>query len=313
MQSLLAIEQRDRVLIARIQNPPHQLMTAELLDELEALVQRASTDPGVGAVVLTGSDPNRFIAHYSIGELLEVANASPAVGEKLAALSLKLVGALAKIPGMDRLLSKTPADGVMKLHKFHRIMGDIGRSGAVFIAAINGETAGGGMELSLACDLRYISDQGQMGQFEILLGFPPGGGGTQRLSRLVGDARALEIVLDGRALSPEEAKRMGVVNDVFPHEALLDHVLPIAERLAHRPKTCVAGSKRIVLQGGSLPLNKGLAAENAAFMAMLGGDDSKRAMQAYVDHIDRTGEIPIYDPETRRKLDDGSFIPFHDN
>jgi enoyl-CoA hydratase/carnithine racemase len=311
MEDLIRTEKRGRTLIARIDNPPHQFMTGPMTRELGELVRRVDADPDVGVVIFTGSDPERFIAHYDIGELLEGARQSPSLSAGTAKAAVSFVGSLRKLPGLDWLLSKSPANGILQLQDFHESLLRIGRSGVVFIAAINGETAGGGMELSLACDLRYISDRGQMGQLEVLLGFPPGGGGTQRLARLIGGAKALEVVLSGRALDAREAERLGVVHAVFPHGRLLDEVIELAEPLSHRFKPAVAAVKRAVLEGGSLPLDDGLLVEHAQFMAMMGTDAAKGAMESYQKRFDEIGTVPAYDSVSRKQLDDGELVDFN--
>jgi len=197
---------------------------------------------------------------------------------------------------------------MVDLQAFHATLSRLGTSGAVWLAAINGAAMGGGCELSLACDLRLISTGGVLGQPEILLGFPPGGGGTQRLSRLIGRARALEIMLEGRPVEAEEALEIGMVHQVVEPDELLAAAIDTAQRLARRPKAAVAGVKRAVLEGGSMPLAAGLRLEQSEFLATLGSDPARRAMTAYLEHIERTGEIPAYDEDARERLLDGTFV-----
>jgi enoyl-CoA hydratase/carnithine racemase len=196
----------------------------------------------------------------------------------------------------------------VELHGFHDVLCRLGRSGAVWIAAINGAAMGGGCELSLACDLRLISAGGLLGQPEVLLGFPPGGGGTQRLSRLIGRARALEIMLEGRPVTAEEALEIGMVNRVVEPGELLAVAHETAERMARRPQAGVAAVKRAVLEGGSLPLEAGLRMEQALFLSTLASPPAIRAMTAYTEHLERTGEVPAYNEEARAKLIDGTFV-----
>src|SRR4051812_49545494 len=205
------IEQRGRVLLATLDNPPHGLMDATVTDGLDAVVERAATDDGVGAVVLTGAHPQRFLAHYDVGELLAAAQSGPSVSRRAAAASTRVVGALRHVPRGDRAVERTPLGGVVALERFHAMLLGMSRSGAVFVAALNGSAQGGGCELALSCDVRVMAAGDHLiGQPEILFGFPPGGGGTQRLARMLGTARALRLVLEGWPLSPQQALGLGV-------------------------------------------------------------------------------------------------------
>lgn len=311
MSQQIHIEQRGRVLLATLDNPPHALMSATMVGELDALVTRASEDEGIGAVVLTGAHPERFIAHYDVRELLALARSAPSLPESVVKASIGALGALERIPGSGSLIDRTPAAGLVQLRAFHDTMTRIGRSGAVFIAAINGVALGGGCELSLACDLRLISDDGLIGQPEILLGIPPGGGGTQRLARLIGRGRALELVLEGRPVEAAEAERIGLVHRVLPRAQLLAEALVTGERMARRSKAVVAGCKRAVLEGGNLPLEMGLKMEQAVFVSSLGLKSTQRAMEAYVEELQRSGDIAAANPATRDRLVDGRFIDFN--
>jgi enoyl-CoA hydratase len=303
------LEQRGRVLLATLDNPPHGLMDAGVVDGLEALVARAGSDGRVGAVVLTGAHPERFVAHYDVSELLEGARGSPAVGRRAASASLRAVGALRRVPPVGDALERTPMAGVVALERFHEILLGMNRCGAVFVAALNGSAMGGGCELALSCDVRLMSDGDfGIGQPEILLGFPPGGGGTQRLARLLGSARALRLVLDGGPSTPARAAELGLVDEVVPSGKLLDRALALAERLGSRPKHAIAACKRAVYEGGSLPLADGLRLERAEFLATLGSADAEEAMAAYLKGLEETGELPGYDPEAmKRALEKGRF------
>src|SRR3954452_8381680 len=246
----IRVEQRGRVLLATLHNPPHGLMDSGIVAGLAALVQRADADDGVGAVVLTGAHPERFVAHYDVGELLAAARSGPSVGRRAAKSSLRVVGALRRVPAIERALERTPAAGLVALERFHEILLAMNRSGAVFVAALNGSAMGGGCELALACDVRLMAEGDfGVGQPEILFGFPPGGGGTQRLARMLGTTKALRLVLDGGPLSPAEALGLGVVDEVVAREDLLERAVSLAGRLGARPKAGVAACKRAVYEG----------------------------------------------------------------
>ena len=302
-------EQRGRVLLATVDNPPHGLMDAGVVDGLAAVVERAEADGAVGGVVLTGAHPDRFVAHYDVRELLEAARSSPAVSRRAASASLRAVGALRHVPGAAEALQRTPAAGLVAVERFHEILLRMNRCGAVFVAALNGSAQGGGCELALACDFRVMADgEHRMGQPEVLFGFPPGGGGTQRLVRMLGSTRALRLVLEGGPLSPSEAAELGLVDEVVPAGDVVDRAVALAERLGRRHKAAVGACKRAVYDGGSLPLADGLRLERAEFLATLGTPEAEAAMAAYVAETERTGELPGYDPAaTERALEAGRF------
>ena len=213
------------------------------------------------------------------------------------------------MPSVQEVLARTPAAGLVALERFHGILLKMNRCGAVFVAALNGSALGGGCELALACDLRVMADgEHGIGQPEVLFGFPPGGGGTQRLARLLGSARALRLVLDGGPIRPAEAAELGLVDEVVPAGELLDRAVAVAERLGRRPKGAVAACKRAVYEGGSLPLPDGLRVERAEFLAALGTREAQDAMASYLNAFERTGELPGYDPAAlERALDAGRF------
>lgn len=308
MGTQVKVQREGRVIIATLDNPPHGLMTPVMVAELDALSLEAEADDGIGAVVLTGAHPDRFLAHYDVGDLLAGAEGAPSLSPGQARAVGGMVRGLGRVPAVGAALGKGPAAGMVDLHAFHATLSRLGAGGVVWIAAINGAAMGGGCELSLACDLRLISAGGIMGQPEILLGFPPGGGGTQRMSRLIGRARALEIMLEGRAVEAEEALEIGMVNRVVEPDELLTVAVATAQRLARRSKAAVGAVKRAVLEGGSMPLQAGLRLEQAEFLATLGSEPSRRAMAAYIEHTERTGELPAYDEDLRARLIDGSFV-----
>jgi enoyl-CoA hydratase/carnithine racemase len=286
-------------------------MGDQMIEELDELVTSAETDDGIGVVVLTGTEPTVFLTHYDVSELLHSARKSPSINEKQATAVLRWARRIMSLSWLRGPVAKSPLGGVLKLQRMHDVLLRMGRSGTVYIAAINGATAGGGLELCLACDFRYIADDAELAQPEVLLGFPPGAGGTQRLSRLIGRAKALEMMLSGRPISAQEARAIGLVTEVVPRDQLIDHVLTTAQTLATRFKPAVSVIKRAVLEGGSLPLEQGLEREQAGFLAMLGTEGAKQAMQAYVEHTKQHGVIPASDPATRDQLLAGTFSPFH--
>jgi enoyl-CoA hydratase/carnithine racemase len=297
MPGTITLEERGRVLVATLANPPHGLMDRHMVEALRGVVTRAEDDAGIGGVVLTGAHPDRFVAHYDVAELLAGAEASPAVPPAAARASLRVVGGLRRVPGAHDALARTPAAGLAELERFHDLFLRMGRCGAVFVAALNGSAMGGGCELALACDVRLAArGDHRIGQPEILFAFPPGGGGTQRLARLLGPAKALRLVLDGGPVGPDEAAALGLVDRVVDAGALLDEAVAEAARLGSRSKAAVAACKRAVYEGGSMALTDGLRLERAEFMSTLAGTEAVAAMRAYVEATEQMGDLPGYDP-----------------
>ncbi len=152
----------------------------------------------------------------------------------------------------------------------------------VVIAALNGHTVGGGLEIALACDLRLMAkDSGTIGLPEVTLGVLPGTGGTQRLPRLVGPARALDLMITGRRLSPDEALAIGLVNYVYPKETFAHDVQAYASALAHGPARAVSLIKRSVVEGVEMPLTAGLALERELQNRLFVTEDAKEGLTAF--------------------------------
>jgi enoyl-CoA hydratase/carnithine racemase len=154
----------------------------------------------------------------------------------------------------------------------------------VFIAHINGHAMGGGLELTLACDLRY-ANQGRyrLGTPEVTLGLLPGNGGTQRLTRLIGSARAMELLITGRAITPEEALHIGLVSALFAPEEAQAKIREQAERFAAGATLALAAIKRCVYEGGQLPLDEGLALEADLMEKLFRSSDANEGLHAFVE------------------------------
>jgi enoyl-CoA hydratase/carnithine racemase len=153
-----------------------------------------------------------------------------------------------------------------------------------FIAHIGGHALGGGLEVALACDLRYANEgRYKLGTPEVTLGLLPGNGGTQRLTRLVGPARAMDLLVTGRTFSPEEARDMGLVSALFAPEEADGKVREQAERLAVGPGLAIAAIKRCVHEGGQLPLDEGLALEAGLIEQLFRSKDATEGLTAFVE------------------------------
>lgn len=239
-------------------NPPMNYMTAPMTQELLELVGAAEGDAKVRAIVLTGGIEGKFITHYSVDELAQAA-ADPAE----CARSFPILEAA-----------------------FHRLLDRIMLMPKAMIAAINGDCMGGGYELALACDFRLAADGPyQIGLPEAVLGILPGGGGTQRLPRLIGRGRALEVMLFGNVYSPREAERMGMVNRVLEQDKLMPFAMEWAATLAQRPPRSIAAIKRAVYLGADRDLEAGLYIERTEMRDVMCSEDARTLMNAYNEAV----------------------------
>jgi enoyl-CoA hydratase/carnithine racemase len=293
------LEQHDNVLVARLHNPPSALMTVEMVRELGALARRADADPSVGAVVLTGTHASRFLAHFDVRLIHGGAKRSPRLSARVLRAGLRVTGAALKAPGGSALLARSPLVGLMAWERMKDVFRAIETSSAVWVAALNGSAGGGGYELALACDYRFMADgPHRISQPEIFLGFPPGSGGTQRLARLLGGRRALHLCLEGTPVGPADAREAGLVDRVVPPDALLQEAIAHASQLGRRPKTAIRAVKRAVREGASLPLEKGLRYEGAEWLAATTTAESLDAQRAYLARTEELGDVPGLDPAT---------------
>jgi enoyl-CoA hydratase len=238
-----------RVARLTLVNPPLNLVTRELLDELnEALAELEATAPGdVRAVVLTGSGDRAFSAGSHVGEF--EAQRGPGGRERLE-LEERTSTRLAALP-------------------------------MPVIAAIEGNALGGGLELALACDLRVASAGAKLGLPEVRLAVIPGAGGTQRLPRVVGLARAKELILTGKVLDADEAARIGLVNEVVPAGEAVSRATAIGEEIAARGPIAVREAKRLLDGALDTPLQDGLAAELEASLRVFATDDLLEGAQSF--------------------------------
>jgi enoyl-CoA hydratase len=301
-------EQSGRVLTVRLHNPPHNFMTGAMVAELDELTRSLERDRTVGAVVITGNHPESFLTHYDVAEILAGSEQfGRPVPPGVVAGALRTTGALSHIPGARKALGRSPAVGLVELRRIHDLFVRMNRLDKVFIAAINGVATGGGCEVALACDVRIISDQGgPIGLPEMTMGFNPGAGGTQRMTRLLGAGRALETMLEGRTLKAAEAVEVGLVHRAVAGDELMAEATATAERLARRSPPSVAALKRAVYEGGSKSLAEGLHIERTGFLSNAARPAALRAMRAYIEELEERGEPPWRDDEAIARWQDGT-------
>ena len=300
----LQLQQDGRVITARFSNPPLNYATTAFLRDLDRLTRSADADQTVGAVVLTGGVEGRFLTHADPSELagLQEIPLPPVPIWALEPVVLALNAALS-LPGVYAVLERfagVPGKGLVWGHRWKRTILRMNRSSVVYLAAINGPTLGGGHEIALACDLRYATDAEhlRLGQIEMLAAVMPGGGGSQRLPRLIGTARALEHMLEGVPLTATEALERGIVHRVVPDDRLLSETQATAARLARRSPVAIAALKRSVYFETDRRFSRGLDYEAAAFLAAGAARGARRALKPFLEDQQRLGDTPfLADPE----------------
>jgi len=220
-------------------------LSFDLLDQLVDALEALDRDPACRAIVIAGSGTRAFAAGADIREL-----------EPQTAATLTAGG---RFGTWDRLAMV----------------------GLPLIAAVRGVALGGGCELAMTCDMVVAAEDATFGQPEILIGVMPGAGGTQRLTRAIGKARAMELILTGRSMTATEALARGLVTRVVPPEATLDVALELAALVATMPPLAVRAAKAAILDASDRPLADGLARERAAFFGLFDTDDQAEGMAAF--------------------------------
>ncbi|WP_069760561.1 enoyl-CoA hydratase/isomerase family protein [Streptomyces sp. LUP47B] len=306
----IAVEGRAGVLVARIDGGPHALFDPEITKQLKELVDRADRDPDIRAVVFTGTHPDRFLSHSDVRWLQEGGTGFPPINTRIARLVARTARLINRVPVVRTLAGMTRLKTLLQLDTFHATFLKMNASGTIFVAALNGSALAVGAELAFACDLRIMADDGDhvIGLTEVLLALTPGGGGSQRLPRLIGTHQTLVTVLEGRPFTPAEALSLGAVDEVVPKEKVLSRSIERAEYLSLRSKKSLGAIKRSIYFGSSLSLEDGLQFEHAEFLVRDQSKEAQRRMLEYIATTDATGELPLLNPETyARALRAGRF------
>jgi enoyl-CoA hydratase len=311
MPKTFETERDGRLLTVLFDAPPLNFIGRRMVSELDELTRSLQRDRTIRAVVLTGAREGLFVTHYEIEEILVGAKGvGPPPPRPAAAALVRVAGAVRRAPGARGLVERTPMRGLLELHRVHDLFRRMNRSDKVFVAAVNGPATGGGCELALACDLRYMADDDsfRIGLPEMTIGLPPGAGGSQRLARALGASRALEMMLEGRILTPAEAQSVGLVHRIAPAASLRELATEAAHRLARRSPEAVQALKRSVYEGSAGGLEKGLATERKLFLWAGGSQPARHGMRAFVDWIAREGCSPWADAERLRPWQAGAAI-----
>lgn len=256
MSELIALE-LGPVAHLELVNPPLNLVTRALLDELDAALATLAAAPAgdVRVVVVSGRGERAFCAGSHVGEFESQRGSA---GRERLALEERVSSRLADLP--------MPT-----------------------IAAIEGNALGGGLELALCCDLRIASARARLGLPEVRLAVTPGSGGTQRLPRVVGLARAKELILTGRIISAQEAERIGLVNEVVPEGEALARADQVAAEIAARGPLAVREAKRLIDAAWEVDLEAGLAAELEASVRVFASEDMLEGAKSFFEKRD-----PLY-------------------
>ena len=244
----ILVETRDAVGLIRLNRPAAlNALCAALIRELGRALDAFETDDAIGAVVITGSD-RAFAAGADIKEM-------------------------SGLSYMDVYLSDFITDGWERITTCRKPI----------IAAVAGHALGGGCEVAMMCDTIIAADTAKFGQPEILLGVIPGSGGTQRLTRFVGKAKAMDMILTGRTMDAAEAERSGLVSRVVPADKLLDEALGVAKRIAEMSRPSVMIAKEAVNRAYETSLAEGVRFERRVFHSLFATQDQKEGMAAFVE------------------------------
>ena len=244
---IVVAERRDHVAIARLNRPDaRNALSPEVMSALGDLVEAWDAEPEVRAIVIAGGDE-----YFAAGADIK---------------------AMRERSFQDALVMPTS-----------RFWARIARCRTPLIAAVSGYALGGGCELALICDMIVASETAEFGQPEIALGIIPGGGGTQRLARVIGKQRAMELVLTGRRIDAAEAERLGIVNRVTAGDAWLDEAVKLAETVARRPPIAARLGKEAVLAAEETSLSAGLEYERRLFELAFATEDRVEGMSAFIE------------------------------
>lgn len=244
------VEKKGRTGILTINRPDKlNALNAKLVGEILNAFESLDTDPDVKVIVITGAGDKAFIAGADIAEMQDM----------------------------------TPIQAMEFAQRGQKTLRTIEKSDKIVIAAINGYALGGGLELSMACDLRYCAESAKMGQPEITIGVIPGWAGTQRLTRLVGKTKAKELVLQGSMITADHAEKMGLVNKVVPAEDLMDEVMKTAESIAALGGFSLKAAKHAIDDGLEVDFEKAQELERQWFALCFAHPDQKEGMTAFLE------------------------------
>ena len=248
--SMITTSKDEGVCIVKINRPTKlNAMNIDVAKEIISTFQQLDKDDGVKVIVLTGEGDKAFSAGADIEYMSKISADESEVYAKLG----------------------------------QEVTGTIENVSKPTIAAVNGFALGGGCEVAMSCDIRIASENARMGQPEVTIGIPPGWGGTQRLMRIVGVAKAKELVYTGKMIKADEAKEIGLVNNVVPLESLMDEVMSMAKTIASNATLAVRMSKTAINKGRNADLDTGLGVELLAWRNCFSDPDREKRMTDFVN------------------------------
>ena len=241
------IEKADGTAVVSINMPPANTYNFALMKELDAIIEDIRLDNDINVMILTGSEKI-----FSAGADIKMLKESD--------------------PQYKAMFCLHCQETLMELERIPKIV----------IAAVNGHCVGGGLEIAMACDLRFMRTGGQIGLPEVTLGVLPGTGGTQRMPRLIGKGRALDLMITGRTISPEEAKEIGLINDVCEGDAV-EFAKEYAANLNEGATRAIGLIKVAVQEGTEMPLANGLALERELQNRLFVTEDAQEGLSAFIE------------------------------
>jgi enoyl-CoA hydratase len=290
----LLTEQDGPVLVVRFTNPPRNFFDERTSFELRALVKRIEKNASIGAVVFTGQD--LYVTHYSVPDILAGSRKAPFhVPYRLARLDMPLVRLLQRIGPIDRALSRTRLANVMATARTYDTFHRMNSSAKVYIAAINGLAFGMGAVLALACDLRFMAggEHAVFGFIEPGISMLAGAGGTQRLTRMVGQSRALEMLLEGGWITADDAAELGIVHKVVSSpDEVLETAVAAGRRLAARSRELNREIKRMIYDAGTRSLTRGMRMEAASLVSTVTTRRAAMDCEGYLRELAKKHDPP---------------------
>jgi enoyl-CoA hydratase/carnithine racemase len=269
---LISFARDGKIVTATVDAPPINIITLQLYSELNRMSQEVEADEDCLVFILKSANPHFFLAHFDVSAILEFR--------------------------IDQPPSRDPS----ATNEYHDMCNRMSTMDKVTIAQIEGRVGGGGSEFSMGFDMRFgVLGKTRVNQMEVPLGILPGGTGTQKLPRLIGRNRAIEIILAGVDMTADEAERWGYLNRALPTNEIGPYVMNLAKRIASFPVEAVKAAKQAI-NSATKPLSEGLRDESYLFQQLIRTESGRRNMQKFLKIGGQTSEGELRIDELNRKL-----------